>query len=341
MTGWAVRREGRAAGICDRSQARVSGVRTRLLRGPAVAALLSTACAGPADRSVPSASSGASAGASPSVSWTDVQELGDRVTSVDGLSGPEAVRYDAEQDVWFVSNFGPGSVEERDGDGFVTRVDAATGAIEELRFAVGIEAQPLHMPRGMSITGDTLWVADVDGVHGFHRRTGAPLGFHDFRRFEPGFLNDIAEGPEGALYVTDTGRSSLFRIAGGQVVEVLADTALGRPNGVTWAADRNAFVLVPWEPGHTIRLWAPGEPSARPLGGMTPGRLDGVENVDDRLVVASQTDSTLLVVEESERRVLVRLAGEPADIGIDTRRNRVAVPYVALDRMDVWRLPGR
>jgi hypothetical protein len=33
----------------------------------------------------------------------------------------------------------------------------------------------LHAPRGMSIVGDTLWVADADAVRGFDRRSGAPL----------------------------------------------------------------------------------------------------------------------------------------------------------------------
>jgi hypothetical protein len=33
------------------------------------------------------------------------------------------------------------------------------------------------------------------------------------------------------------------------------------------------------------------------------------------------------------------VAGAPADIGIDTRRNRVAVPYIDLDRVDIWQLP--
>jgi hypothetical protein len=34
------------------------------------------------------------------------------------------------------------------------------------------------------------------------------------------------------------------------------------------------------------------------------------------------------------------VAGRPADIGIDTRRQRVAVPYVALNRVDIWSLTG-
>jgi len=31
----------------------------------------------------------------------------------------------------------------------------------------------------------------------------------------------------------------------------------------------------------------------------------------------------------------IELPGKPADIGIDTKRNTVAVPYVALDLVDI------
>ena len=36
-----------------------------------------------------------------------------------------------------------------------------------------------------------------------------------------------------------------------------------------------------------------------------------------------------------------RLPGIPADIGVDTRRRRVLVPQIAMNRVDVWALPDR
>jgi hypothetical protein len=37
----------------------------------------------------------------------------------------------------------------------------------------------------------------------------------------------------------------------------------------------------------------------------------------------------------------IRNLPQPADIGIDTRRNRVAIPISALDRVELWTLPAR
>lgn len=295
--------------------------------------LFAAACAG---GEAPPPQEDGSAG--PGASGEPVPGPAERVAVVEGMQGPESVRYDPDQDVWFVGNFnGPGG--ERDANGTVARVDAETGEVEAREFAVGTEAHPLHAARGMYLTGDTLWVADADGVHAFHRRTGEQLAFVDLTPFDPGFPNDIAQGPDGALYVTDTGRSAVYRLDGGTATEVLADPELGGPNGITRDDATGELVLVPWRPDHRVHRWTPGgEPEA--IGPVrTPGRLDGVEVVGGRILVASQSDSTLHRVEEGALVPVIRVDGAPADIGIDTRRGRVAVPYVALDRVDVWVLP--
>lgn len=262
----------------------------------------------------------------------------DRILSIEGLSGPESVRYDPDQDVWFIGNFN-GDSGERDANGFVARVSAETGQVDSLHFAVGTTAHPLHAARGMYIVGDTLWVADIDGIHGFDRHTGAQLTFVDLARFEPGFLNDIARGGDGALYVTDTGRSAVYRVAGGVAEEALRSSDLGGPNGITWDPARSAVVLVPWEGRHRVHTWRPGGRLRAFAPFRVPARLDGVEIVDGRLLVASQSDSTLHLLDAMADRPLIKVAGPPADIGVDTYRRRVAVPYVGLDRVDVWALP--
>lgn len=260
------------------------------------------------------------------------------VAVVEGLSGPEAVRYDPEQDLYFVANFGPRSDEPRDGNGFISLV-TAEGELETLRFIESSPGQPLHMPRGMALAGDTLWVADVDGVHGFHRSDGRALAFVDFTAHEPGFLNDVAVGPDGALYVTDTGRARVYRMADGAAEVAVEDSLTGPPNGITWDPERAAFLLAPWGGGQVIRSWTP-ETGLREVVSIPGGRFDGIEVVSGRIVVASQADSSLWVVEDGEPLRAFRVAGSPADIGVDTRRGRVAIPYIARDRVELWRLPG-
>ena len=268
-----------------------------------------------------------------------VQDTTDRVASVTGLSGPEAVRYDPRQDVWFIANFN--GEPAGDANGFISRV-AADGTVEELRYMTGSARAPLHGPRGMFIIGETLWVCDASGVHGFDRTTGTQLFFRDFSRFEPGFLNDIAIGPDGVLYVSDTGRSRIYRMAGEEITIAVEDPRLGPPNGITLDVDAGRLLIAGWGEGSGVRAWNPATGEITDVGTVTTGRFDGIELFAGRIIVASQRDSSVHAIVNGRQTPIIKTPGRPADIGIDTRRGRVAVPYVALDRVDIWALtPAR
>lgn len=269
------------------------------------------------------------------LSWDSVQDSTDRVTSVTGFSGPEAVRYDPTQDVFFVSNFNGDA--SGDANGFISKV-ASDGTVDSLRFMTGTEMYPLHGPRGMYITGDTLWVADADGVHGFNKSTGQHVAFLDFTSFDPGFLNDIVEGENGNLYVTDSGKSTVYVVEDGSP-RVLLENLPVPPNGITIDENQN-LILAPWEgTSKFLVLSDDGSGYEEYIDAQNGGNFDGIEFVDGRMVVASQEDNSIYVFYENSDHVAIQTPGDPADIGVDTQRNRVVVPYIALNRVDIWKLP--
>lgn len=289
--------------------------------------------------SSPSAAPAPSPGPSPTPSPSTQPAAARLVATVEGFSGPEAVRYDPEQDVYFVANFN-GAGGAADDNGFISRV-RPDGTIETLRWvAGGTNGVTLHAPRGMAISGDTLWAADVGAVRGFDRRTGAPLATIPFDGMDAGFLNDVAVGPDGALHVTDTGRNRIYRVSGSRIEVVLADSALGSPNGITWDAANERFVVVPYGGASALLAWRPGTTTLAPIAAGPGGRYDGVEIVSGgRIVVASQADTSLHVSRGDVLVPFARTSGRPADIGVDTRRGRVAVPFIALNRVEIWTLP--
>ena len=273
------------------------------------------------------------------------------VATIEGLSGPESAILDSAQDVWFVTNIN-GPVGAKDNNGFISRV-TADGAVDSLRFiAGGRGGVTLHAPKGPAIVGDTLWVADIDALRGFDTRTGAALTTIEFGE-RAAFLNDVAIGPDGAIYVTDTGvrfgeggqmtpsgTDQVFRVAANRSVTtaVKADSLVA-PNGIVWDAAGNRFVILSFQ-SPTLFHWTVGDSVPHPFGSAGGGN-DGAELAGGALLLTSWSDSSLLAVEGgTPRRLATGLPG-PADIGVDRRRNRVAVPLLPADRVEIYELPGR
>lgn len=261
-----------------------------------------------------------------------VQDSTSILFTVTGLSGPEAVRFDETQMVYFISNFNGGG-NDLDANGFIAKVDAKGNTVD-LKFMMGTEESPLHAPRGMYIEEGSLWVADVAGVHIFDTKTGAHQNFVDFSSFEPGFLNDISSDGSGAVYVTDTGKPVVYKIEN-NTPSVFLDSLAIYPNGVTYDSENKLFVLAPWRQETAFYAFnSSGEVNSH--YNFEGGNFDGLEFDDSMLLVASQVDQSIRVHDGTTSKILIHTIGRPADIGIDRTNKIIAVPYIALNRADFW-----
>jgi sugar lactone lactonase YvrE len=266
----------------------------------------------------------------------------------DSMMVPESVRYDADLDAYFVANIN-GNPSMKDGNGFIARVDAGNTTAMTKFVEGGKNGVTLNAPKGMAIVGDTLWVADIDAVRGFNKRTGAAVATIDLRPLKAEFLNDVVAGPDGAVYVTDTGirfdasggmthpgQDQIFKIVGRKAtVAIKSDSALGAPNGIAWDAANSRFILGPFNaPG--VSAWKDGDSTVTPVG-TGPGGYDGVEVLGDgRILVTSWSDSALHVIANGTFRKVVGNVEGPADIGIDTKRNVVALPRFNAGRVEYY-----
>lgn len=274
------------------------------------------------------------------------------VRTVVGLHDPESVRYDAEQDVFFVSNMaGFGSL--KDDNGYIVRVRAAGAGPVEMFVEGGRGGVTLNAPKGMTIQGDTLWVTDIDVVRGFHRRTGAPVATIDFSAVAPVLLNDIAAGSDGTLRVTDTGihmvyegnihvgGDRIFSVGPGHAVTTIAEGPhLYEPNGVVWDSTSQKWLVVSFNRFRgEIATMSAASDSARHVVRRGKGQLDGVEvTPGGRTVFSSWADSSIHVLLDGRDVRVIRQVPEPADIGLDTRRRRVLIPLTVLGQVQVWEL---
>lgn len=267
-----------------------------------------------------------------SVSITDV-----------GLATPESVLHDADADLYLVSNIN-GTPLGLDDNGFISRFHP-DGTLDALKWIDGAAADvTLHAPKGMALVGDTLFVSDITVVRMFHRNSGAPLG----ERAVPGatFLNDVAAGPDGRVYVTDSGMDSTFAPTGtdalwmfvnGEAQVVTQGAALGGPNGITVTPD--GVVVVGFGAGGIIRVM-PGSSVFAELPTPDRGGFDGVERLADGSLLVSSWEGQAVyrIAPDGTITTAVDSIPSPADIGWDAVRGRVLIPVFTEDRVEIRRL---
>ena len=297
-----------------------------LFAGALFAASCTSADVKPADTTTPT-------GAGAETSQMKMGETG-------GMKVPESVRYDADMDVYFVSNIN-GNPSVADGNGFIAVVRADSTSVmrmlvESGKASGGGKAITLNAPKGMAIVGDTLWVADITMVHAINKRTGASIA--DIPVAGSTFLNDVAVGPDGAIYITDTGVAfdatgnithpgvnRIFRIGGRTVTTVAEGDSLRNPNGLAYDAPNKRWVLAPFD-GKDVQTLADGTkyPATLATG---PGQYDGIEVLaDGRVLVSSWADSTVYLIVNGTMTPFVKGVAAPADIGVDTKRSMLAIP---------------
>ena len=312
------------------------------MRTLSIAALLVVAaCA--KDRPAADTTSGSSTGAASSTAT----KVGETV----GFNVPESVKYDAELDVYFVANIN-GNPSQKDNNGYIARVHAdSLGTMTKL-VEGGQRGVNLNAPKGMAIKGDTLFVSDIDMLRRFNKRTGESLGNVSLREQQATFLNDVAVGPDG-IYITDTGIrfdaqggmthpgvNRVFKVSGLTVTSAgLNADSLMNPNGIAWDAKNSRFILAPFG-GPNISAWKPGDSTTTVLV-TGPGGYDGVEAMDNgNVLVSSWTDSTVYILHGGTHMMaLVKGVAAPADIGVDTKRNLVAIPRFNDGKVEYFRIP--
>jgi DNA-binding beta-propeller fold protein YncE len=263
-----------------------------------------------------------------------------------GLVTPESVLYDSADDLYLASNVN-GLPLEKDGNGFISQL-SPDGTVKALKWIEGgMNGVTLNAPKGSAIVGDVLYVADIDTLRTFDRTSGAPKG--DLKIPGATFLNDVAAGPNGLVYVSDSGLragANGFDSTGTDAVyaydpqqkklTTLAKTKdLHRPNGIAVAPDGKVWVATF---GDSEIFWLDARGDRKNVTRLPKGQLDGILFLPagDMLVSSWAASAIYRGRPGATFAPVVTEVKSPADIGFDAKRNRIMVPLFQLDEIQVW-----
>lgn len=263
------------------------------------------------------------------------EDVGVKILSDVGFKTPESITYDAEQDVYFVSNIN-GSPTEKDDNGFISKV-TPEGEVE-LTFIDGAKGDfTLNAPKGLAVGGGVLYVADIDTVRLFDAKSGA---FKSEVKL-PGatFVNDVALSTDGGLYVTDSGlrpdfspsgTDAVYKIVSGKLTRLLASKDLGGPNGV--AADVGGTWVVTFGSGELFWVADKGAKKEK-VQKLPKGGCDGIVLREDGHIYVSSWEASAVFrgASGAEFHELLGGVNSPADIGFDSKRNRLLIPLFQKD----------
>jgi hypothetical protein len=246
-----------------------------------------------------------------------------------GLSTPESVYFEAEADVYLVSNI-QGTPFDKDDNGFISKL-SPEGQIIDLKWIDGAkENVQLNAPKGLTVSNGVLYVADIDTVRKFDAKSGEPKGEVVIKGST--FLNDVTAASDGTVYVTDsgfkvgfesTGTDAVYKLVKDKAKPVIKSKDLKGPNGVL--VD-DAGVWVVSFSGNELANVKSGKREG--VKALPKGSLDGVVKTNDGKWLVSSWETGEVFIGSPTEDFVSRVADvkSPADIGYDSKRNRVLVP---------------
>lgn len=254
-------------------------------------------------------------------------------TVTDGIATPESVYVDPASGWIFASQI-DGMPDGRDGNGRIVQL-GGDGHVMSANWVTGLNA-----PKGLRSHNGTLWTADLDEVIGIDIDTAM---ITSRTRIDGAmFLNDVAVGPDGTVYVSDTFGNSIHAVRDGKAMVFAEGEQLEWPNGLL--VEGNRLIVGGWgKPKPDFSTEIPGRLFALDLETkektlITPkpfANIDGIES-DGRggyIISDYMAGKVMQVSANGETRDLRTFMPGAADIAFVPEGNVLIVPHMNENRV--------
>ena len=241
----------------------------------------------------------------------------------------ESVLYDGQRQVLYVSCIN-GAPSEKNGKGYIAMLDP-DGNVLSLEWVSGLNA-----PKGMGISGNLLYVADIDqlvviNIEKAEIEERIPVS-------GASFLNDIAIDADGTVYFTDSDTGQVWKYKDGETEPWITE-GLERPNGLFVEESR---VLLSSSGSSDLKVIdkASGEYKTVTTG---IGHGDGLEFTGEKghYIVTSWAGEIFLVLPDYSKISLLKTSDQKinsADIGFNIEKQVVYVPTFFHNRVVAYKL---
>ena len=231
----------------------------------------------------------------------------------------EAVRYNKEEAVIYVSNIGNVPTNEKDNDGSLSTINLK-GEILKKNWVTGLNA-----PKGLSFFNDKLYVTDINEVVKINITTGSIDKKYEVDKAI--FLNDLDIDTNGDVYFTDSRDSKVYKLANDEVSLWLDMEGLN-PNGIF--VEKNRILVVSFSKGDFIAIDKETKQRSVIATGIVGG--DGIVAIKAGYLVSTWPGELFFVDKNSQEPVASKILDtkeeklNAADIGIIPEKDLLIVP---------------
>ncbi len=230
---------------------------------------------------------------------------------------------------YFISNIGPGESGARDGNGYISKLNA-DGSVAAAKFAAGLDG-----PAGLAVKDGILYAADRDGVVMLDAVSGEARGKVLIEG--AGFLNDMTVW-NGDVLVSDSGTATIHKITPEGATVFASSADWEGINGILGDGDRLLITtmaegkLIEFRGAGSERVIATGMKDADGVG-LVPGGGYLVSSWPGEIHHVSETGEVTLLVDTKASGILQNDLNVYGDI--------VIVPNWEPGTVTAWRIAGQ
>lgn len=244
------------------------------------------------------------------------------------LTTSESVCYDSERNVLYVSCIN-GNPVAKDNNGFIAKVNLE-GNITEKEWVTGLNA-----PKGMGLYKNSLFVTDIDRVVKIDLLSGRILKTFPVEGAK--FLNDIAIGPDGSIYISDMSANKIIVIRDEGKPEVFLDNEdIKSPNGLLTEGEylligtKDGIYRARFDTGKTLRIIS------------IDGGIDGLKADGNDSYIISDWKGKVQLVSTTEKPVVLLNTSDQginaADLEYIPSKKLLLIPTFSNNRVMAYRL---